>query len=281
MRYELVCLDLDGTLLNTEKKLLPQVRDAVRRAAAAGMKIVLGSARMPAGVESIEKELGVPCVKICDAGAYILEGETCICSRHLPAASMEEIYERYARPDQLKMWIFRDRDWYITGMDAYIAREIEIIGYHPETVDTKELASQWAEAGMGPSKLLLAADPEKIRRIQKDIQEQIEQGRWPEIAAARSADVFLEIFPKGVDKGTALQAVCDVLAIPPEKAIAFGDHEMDIPMLKKAGLGIAMGNAVDSLKEAADAVTRTNDEAGVAWALNRILDGIWERAMEK
>ena len=186
---------------------------------------------------------------------------------------MEEIYERYARPDQLKMWIFRDRDWYVTGMDAYIAREIEIIGYHPETVDTKELARQWAEAGTGPSKLLLAADPEKIRRIQNDMQEQLEQGRWQEIAAARSADVFLEIFPRGVDKGTALQAVCDALAIPAEKAIAFGDHEMDIPMLKKAGLGIAMGNAVDSLKEAADVVTRTNDEAGVAWALNRILDG--------
>ena len=85
--------------------------------------------------------------------------------------------------------------------------------------------------------------------------------------------MFLEIFPRGVDKGTALQAVCDALAIPAEKAIAFGDHEMDIPMLKKAGLGIAMGNAVDSLKEAADVVTRTNDEAGVAWALNGILDG--------
>ena len=112
-----------------------------------------------------------------------------------------------------------------------------------------------------------------LEAAEGDVQEQLEQGRWQEIAAARSADVFLEIFPRGVDKGTALQAVCDALAIPAEKAIAFGDHEMDIPMLKKAGLGIAMGNAVDSLKEAADVVTRTNDEAGVAWALNRILDG--------
>ena len=71
------------------------------------MKIVLGSARMPAGVESIAKELGLECIMICDAGAYILKGEECIASRHLSAASMREVYEEYAERYGLNMWIFR------------------------------------------------------------------------------------------------------------------------------------------------------------------------------
>ncbi len=272
MKYELICIDIDGTLLNSEKELLPEVRRAIRRASEAGMEVVLGSARMPAGVESVEKELEIGCMKICDAGAYILAGNKCISSRHFPADDMLEIYEEYAEKNRLNMWVFQDRDWYITGMDPYIAREIEIIGYNPKVIDVRMISQEWKICNSGPSKLLIAAEPELILQIQDDIRAKLSMGIWPQIDIARSADRFLEIFPRGVNKGSALRKICEIQGISLQKTAAFGDHEMDIPLIAAAGLGIAMGNAVDSLKKIADYVTLSNDEAGVAYALEQILE---------
>lgn len=65
MKYQLVCLDIDGTLVTDEKKLLPEVKESIRRAAKKGIRIALVSGRMPSGVERIEEELGVECIKIC------------------------------------------------------------------------------------------------------------------------------------------------------------------------------------------------------------------------
>lgn len=70
--YELICMDIDGTLLDDKGKLPPQVRQSIRNAAQKGIQIALASGRMPKGVEAVEEELGVPCIKICNAGTYIL-----------------------------------------------------------------------------------------------------------------------------------------------------------------------------------------------------------------
>ena len=93
----------------------------------------------------------------------------------------------------------------------------------------------------------------------------------PDVDMARSSENYLEIFPKGVTKGEALAAVCGKLNIKLEEAIAFGDQELDIPMLKKAGVGVAMGNAIEEVKEAADFVTKSNNDAGIAYALETYL----------
>lgn len=88
---------------------------------------------------------------------------------------------------------------------------------------------------------------------------------------ARSSEIYLEIFPEGANKGEALEAICERLAVSPEESIAFGDQELDIPMLLKAGTAIAMGNAIEEVKNMADFVTRSNNEGGIALGLNRYL----------
>ncbi len=130
-------------------------------------------------------------------------------------------------------------------MDEFIRKEIGYVSYQPKLVDAQKLASKWEQSGQRPNKLLVAAEPEKIDEMQREL----EGWAWPEIDMARSADVFLEIFPKGVNKGKALQAICRELEIPPSQAIAFGDHELDIPLIEAAGVGVAMGNAIPLLKE--------------------------------
>ena len=267
MKYQLVCVDIDGTLLDDHKMLLPKVRESLRDAAQKGVQIALVSGRMPAGVDNIEKELGIECIKVCNAGTYIVLGDRCISSQYLLPSTMKSIYLEIAKRDHLPLWIFQDRKWFVTDVDSYIEREIEIIRYQPEIVDAASLADRWEEEGAGPSKLLLAANPEKITEIAREIKDH----DWKDIDIACSADVFLEIFPKGVTKGTAITTLCEKLDIPIERAIAFGDHELDLPMIQAAGVGVAMGNAIEELKEAADFVTKTNNEAGVAYALEHYL----------
>lgn len=267
MKYQLVCVDIDGTLLNDQKKLLPQVKKSIQDAVEKGIQIALVSGRMPAGVELIEKELGVPCIKVCNAGTYIILNDQCIHTEHLLPGTMKSIYREIAKRNQIPLWIFQERKWFVTDVDQYIQREIEIIQYQPEIVDAESLAELWEKEKTGPSKLVIAADPELIQEIYKEIKKQ----EWPDIDIACSADIFLEIFPKGTTKGTALAAICRKMNINPENTIAIGDQELDIPMIEAAGAGVAMGNAIQSLKEKADYVTKSNNEAGVAYALKHYL----------
>ena len=106
MKYKVICLDIDGTLLDNRKVLHPKVRESIGRAVDSGARIVLNSARMPAGVEPIEQELGVPCIKICNGGAFILDGGKCISEKHFSAGTMEEIYEQCMKPRRLHLWIY-------------------------------------------------------------------------------------------------------------------------------------------------------------------------------
>ena len=172
MKYQLVCLDIDGTLVTDEKKLLPEVKESIRRAAKKGIRIALVSGRMPSGVERIEEELGVECIKICNAGTYILLGNQCLDSRYLLSETMKSIYCDIAAKDGLNLWIFRDREWYVTGRDEYIERDAVSVRYQPEIVNAQGLAERWAEEGKGPSKLLIAAEPEKIAELTLRIQKQ-------------------------------------------------------------------------------------------------------------
>ena len=78
MRWKLICLDVDGTLLDDRKIILPEVKMALRKAAEGGVYVALASGRMPAALLPIERELGISCIKACNAGAYILRGDQCI-----------------------------------------------------------------------------------------------------------------------------------------------------------------------------------------------------------
>lgn len=267
MKCELICFDIDGTLLNDNKELLFQDQKALQNVANKGVKIALASGRMPAGVEVIEKNIGVQCIKICNAGTYTLFQDKVLSAEYLSTDIMNNIYIEIAQKNNVPLWIFRNRKWYVTGIDKYVEREIKIIGCQPDVADAEELVSQWKKEKTGPSKLVIAAEANKISKIYNEIRDK----NWQGVDIARSAETFLEIFPEKIDKGRALEAVCEKLGIDIKNTVAFGDQELDIPMINKAGIGVAMGNAIEELKEKADFVTKTNNEAGVAYALEHIL----------
>lgn len=268
MEYKLLCFDIDGTLLDDQKRISDSVKTSLRKVSDMGIRIALVSGRMPAGVEMIENELGIDCIKVCNAGTYIFAEGNCIDAKYLSLDSMKSIYERVAEEKGIPLWIFREKAWYVTDVDRYVEREMQIIHYKPEIVAVDNLIKRWQGEGKLPNKFLFATDPEMIQTIYRDINDDA----WPDIDMACSADTFLEIFPKGVNKGQALKTVCGYLGIGLENVMAFGDQELDISMIEAAGTGIAMGNAIPQLKEKADFVTRTNNEAGIAYALEHYLN---------
>lgn len=176
---------------------------------------------------------------------------------------MRQLYTDIAGKHRVPLWIFQGYRWYVTQTDSFVEKETDIIKYRPDVVDPYELAENWDKTGIKPNKFLIAAPEEKIGEIQTEL-EQLENRTFD---VARSSGNYLEIFPKNVDKGKAVASLCGVLNIGTEDVVAIGDHELDIPMIETAGIGIAMGNAIQALKEKADFVTLTNNEAGVAHAL--------------
>lgn len=268
MNCKLLCLDVDGTLLDDEKRIPAPVKTSLRKAFDMGVRIALITGRSPAGAELVERELGIPCIKACNAGTYILSGGRCICEEYLTPQVMLNIYEEYAVKYHIPLWIFRGREWYVTEKNFYAEQEARIIRYQPIPADIEVLAGNWKKEGAGPDKLLFAAEPGIIRHIQKEM----EQKGMPDADAACSSENYLEICPRGITKGTALSVICRELGISTRQVIAFGDQELDIPMLEAAGTGVAMGNAIDELKNLADFVTKTNNDSGIAYALEHYLN---------
>lgn len=267
MKYKMICTDIDGTLLNSESRILPSVKESLRDAAKKGILIALASGRMPSGVNVIEKELGTSCIKICNAGSYIIYRGECIGAEWLPNHVIQEIYQKVTQKYGIGFWIFREEEWFVTGVDEYVKREIPLVSYQPTLVDAQELAKKWKEEGKAPNKLLIAANPKLIQRIGHELREE----KSADMDMACSSNEFIEIFPKGTNKGKALRTVCKKVGVDLKEVIAFGDHELDIPMIEMAGTGVAMGNAITGLKEKSDFVTKTNDEAGIACALDVLL----------
>ncbi|MDE6662319.1 MAG: Cof-type HAD-IIB family hydrolase [Lachnospiraceae bacterium] len=268
MEYKLLCFDIDGTLLDDQKRISDSVKRSLRKASDMGIRIALASGRMPAGVEMIEKELTIDCIKICNAGTYILVDGNCIDSKYLSLDSMKNIYENIAAKKNIPLWIFREKAWYVTGIDWIVEREMQIIPYIPEVVAMDELIKRWQGEGKLPNKLLFGGKPELIQMIHEEMKD---GAAWPDVEMAYSADTFIEIFPKGVDKGKALMTVCNHLGIDLQNVMAFGDQDLDIPLIEAAGTGVAMGNAIPQLKEKADFITGTNNEDGIAYALEHYL----------
>lgn len=229
------------------------------------MALITG--RMPAATDFIAKELQVPCILACNAGTYILKDEKCISAEYMSADTMKEVYKVIKKYD-IPLWIFRDRDWLVTGRDDFVKEETQLIHYVPQIKEIEVLADKWTKEKTGPNKVLIGAKPETVQAVCAELK----SIDIKNIDMACSSEYFLEIFPKGMNKGKALCLICEKEGIRKEETIAFGDQELDIPMLEAAGTGVAMGNAIEELKQIADFITKTNNEAGIAYALDHYLN---------
>ena len=267
MDWKLIAMDLDGTLNNDEKRITPKTRQALMDAQRQGIRLALASARPSPGLYKerdilrLQEHGGILMSynggRIVDAATGRVLFET--------AMDMEKTKEILRKLESLPVTPILDdgKQFYVTDRNGFKV-DYECRNNNMVCTEVENLADFLCFA---PIKILMSVEPDILPDVQKKI-----AGFLPEdLQVVQTASFYLEVIPKSIHKGQGILNVCDALGIDAEEVIAFGDAENDIPMLRTAGMGIAMGNAAAAVKAAADYVTLTNNEDGIAAALQRML----------
>ena len=260
---KLIVVDIDRTTLTDDYRLLPEVVEAVARARRAGITVAAATARSPEALHPIATELGIkgPCV--CLNGAWtgsIQEPEkNCIHQGEMDQSNVVKLINDAERLGFNPCW-FTVSHWYALSRGALVEREVRATGMQPNIISSID---QFAEPVL---KLLCLEDEPKSVTI-----DAIREVHDEHFDFTRSDTYLIEVTQKGVSKKTAISRLADHLGVQKNNIAAIGDSENDLEMIKWAGLGIAVGNAQSIVLEAADWTTKTNANAGVAHAIDKII----------
>lgn len=263
MTIRLVAMDLDDTLLRDDRTISPRVVKAIQKAQAQGVKMTIATGRMPISARPYVEQLGLDVPVITYHGAmiqHVLSGDI-IFRRVIPSALAAEIVQDIAsRGVHAQIYL---KDCVFTPEFNDWSREYErIASVPPEQGDLSSLLSQEPE---GTEKILLMAEESVLDRLAPLLRQRYGE----KVYITKSKPRFLEILDGSVNKGVALAALAESLGIVKEDIMAIGDSFNDLEMINYAGLGVAMGNARSEIIEQADIVTVTNEEDGVAEAIER------------
>ena len=260
MNIKAIFLDLDGTLNNDQKVITPRTKAALMAAQEKGVRIALASARPAPGLFKERDALELTKFggilmsynggKIVEASSGNVLFET--------AMDMETTRSVLRFLETLPVTPILDdgKEFFVTDKTAFKV-EYECQNNRMTCHEVENLGDFLHFA---PIKILMSVEPEILPLVQKQIALHLPES----LTVVQTAPFYLEVIPKAINKGQGVLDTCNVLGIDPKDTVAFGDAENDIPMLKAAGVGIAMGNAAENVKAAANAVTATNNEDGIA-----------------
>ncbi len=264
-------LDLDGTLLNDEKEITAGNRAALQKALDLGHRVVITTGRPLASAKIQNEKLGLTgdgCYIIAFNGGVIYD-----CGKGAP------IYENYlTKETALKaLGLCKQVGVHAQGYDATHVlvepdHDKEAVEYYRSTTGTvfRQVSSFQEELGEKVPKVLAISltDRAVLERAEKLLKSELSA----ETDCLYSSNHYMEIVAKGLNKGTAILRLCDLLGVPVADSIAVGDQENDLLMIKTAGLGVAMANAIDRVKEQAGYVTiRDNNHDGIAEVVEKFL----------
>ena len=268
MKYKLLVLDVDGTLLNNENEISKRTLSTLIKAQHTGVRIVLASGRPTSGILPFAKAL-----ELDHFGGFILSYNG---SKVIKVDSGEVLFERRINPEQIPYLekkarkndfsIFTYHDDYLLTNNAdniHVRREAWL--NHLRIMEEPEFS---IAIDFAPCKCVLVSDDEEALHGL--------ESHWKRRLAGvldvfPSEPYFLEVVPFGIDKANTLGVLMEQLGVTRDEVIAIGDGVADVTMLQQAGVGVAMGHAQDSVKICADYVTASNEEDGVAQAVEKLI----------
>lgn len=265
-KYKLVCLDIDGTLLNSQHQITEKTKFIINKITKEkNIPVVLVSARMPKGILFLQKELGINEPIICYSGSLILDNNHNVLMKKYIEASHVRSILNIIKNEDIHASLYKDNVWYIKEMDKWAFQEKEITNIMPQINKYEELLEHWEEENSGCNKILCMGDPNKI----ESLKDKLNNILGSSLNIYLSKPTYLEIMPKDSSKTLAIEVLLRKYCINKSELIAIGDNYNDVDMIKYAGMGIAMGNAPEEVKRIADDITLSNDEDGVAFAINK------------
>ncbi|OYU89547.1 MAG: hydrolase [Bradyrhizobiaceae bacterium PARB1] len=262
-KIALVVSDVDGTLVTHDKRLTDKAKAAVKKLEDAGIGFTITSSRPPVGMRFLIAPLGITLPIGPFNGSSMVDDELNPIVQHLigetAAQKSVEVLDKYGAD----VWIFTNEDWIIKRDDGkYVPHERDTIQHAPLMVDdfTPYLAKACKIVGA-------SSDFPLLERCEAEMQQVLGDSA----VAVRSQNYYLDVTPPNQSKGTFVKAMGERLGLPLSAIAVIGDMQNDLPMFEVAGFSIAMGNASDTVKSKASAVTASNEDEGFAGAVEMIL----------
>jgi Cof subfamily protein (haloacid dehalogenase superfamily) len=277
MEYKLICIDMDGTLLNSRKQISSATRAILLKAHQRGVHVVISTGRTYADALYYANMVGIRSPIIAANGAYIHDQEQHqliyqsllseklalkildICNQYHVAPSFHTPEkEYYGNIFLILLWYLLRFKNKIQSNDNGVKRKYVMNKMQWRKVITKE-QSQILKC------IIIDLSQKKINQIRQAL------AKVPELEVASSGSNNIELNCKGISKGKGVEILAKYYNLKKGEIIAIGDGENDLSMIEYAGLGVAMGNASDVVKQKADYITDTNDNDGVAKVIEKFV----------
>jgi len=271
MQYKLVCSDIDGTLLNKDRVLSKRTIEAIK-SIKHNIPILLVSSRMPKAMRHLQKDLDI--MKdplIAYNGGLIIDyeddEEKVMFSEEI-SLDVTGLVLQFVESSNIHISLYHKDEWYVPEMDYWAEREQNNTKVTPEVANLKEIHQFWMNEQKGPHKIMCMGDAVEIQLLYNYLQTHHAET----IHAYRSKDTYIEIASKKISKLSALNYLMKQKypQLNLSEVVAFGDNYNDEEMIGDVGMGVAVANARDEVKEVANRITLGNKEDGVAIMLEEI-----------
>lgn len=278
MKIKVIVLDIDGTLVNSKKQITDKTKASLLDAQNKGIKLILASGRPTTGMMHLAHELDMHKhhgLLISFNGSQVVDCEShkILFNQTMPIEDTQKLLEHLKKFDVIPM-VIKDDYIYVTDVyNCFISLKdnpnFNIVQYESrdggfKLCETDDLATF---TDFPQNKILVAGNPEYLIENHKAMREPFVNT----LNSMFTSSMYYEYTALGIDKAKALDFVLNPLGITREEVISFGDGLNDIPIIRYAGLGVAMGNAVSGLKDIANEITLSNDEDGIAYTLNKYI----------
>lgn len=269
--YDLVVIDIDGTLLDSQNRVSAAIMPLLREAEARGIGITLGSGRPDLTVGPLVRELGLKLPYISSGGAHIIDPVTRenLAYFTLNRAEVQALAE-LGRAFEAGLIAMEPQKLYYEGsMEKFTlvheANDINLSGLEKIKTSIIQVADV-VQASPQPIKFTISEMPEVLAQVE----ERLNSYNLP-LYSTYSSPVYLEFTHIDANKGTALRRLAQYLEVSLERVLVIGDSPNDLSMFAVAGTAVAMGNAPEHVKRAAHLLAPSNDEDGVAWVLRELV----------
>jgi Cof subfamily protein (haloacid dehalogenase superfamily) len=279
-KISIVLSDVDGTLVDSKKRITDRAKAAIQKLADAGIKFAVASSRPPRGMKMIADQIALSAPIAAFNGGMLVDPGT---MKVLKQQTLDDEIARLVidRLDEvgLDVWVYAGVNWYLRNLNApHREKEENVVRFAP--IEVKDFQVALKE---GVAKVLGVSDDfALVARAEKAIQDEFQHcpngrsrvhagNREPLVCAARSSPVYLDVTHPNANKGAVVEMLSELLQIPKAEFATIGDMPNDISMFRTSGYSIAMGQANDDVKESATAVTAGMDDEGFAKAIEDLV----------